>query len=285
MIETSDKIAFLKKIHLFYGLEEGELAAVAEELQEASYPSGSVVFEQDSRSEGFYLIYSGAVRIVRKQDGKEIQLAVLEKNDYFGEMGLVAKRRRSGTVTATTDTTLLVLRRKKFEKIFKRAPKLRLNMEVAIQSRQLARQLQSFKWLRGDEVIYFLARKHPIILYEKLFLPALSIFVPIGLFYGWINILHIFLVGFAAWGSLIAFIFWIIWTVIDWGNDYYIVTNQRVIWLERVVGIYDSRQESPLSTILSVGVETSQLGRLLDYGNVKCAYFRGQDSLQPCQSS
>jgi hypothetical protein len=55
-----------------------------------------------------------------------------------------------------------------------------------------------------------------------------------------------------------------------------VVTNQRVVWLEKVVGIYDSRQESPLSMILSVGVETDQLGRILDYGNVIIRTFVGR---------
>jgi hypothetical protein len=275
MIETSAKIAFLKKIHLFHGLEDDELATIAEEIDEASYAAGDVVFEQDSKSENFYLIYSGSVRIVRKQAGKEIQLALLVQHDYFGEMGLVARRRRSGTVTALTDGTLLVLTRKDFENLFKQTPKLRLNFEVSIRSRQLARQLK-FKWLRGDEVIYFLARKHSVVLYEKLVLPILSILAPIGLFLGWIYVLQIFLVGFAALASLLAVIFWIGWTVVDWGNDYYIVTNHRVIWLEKVIGIYDSRQESPLSTILGVDVETDQLGRILDYGNVVMRTYVGR---------
>ncbi len=275
MIETSAKIAFLKKIHLFHGLEDDELATIAEEIDEISYAAGDVVFEQDSKSENFYLIYSGSVRIVRKQAGKEIQLALLVQHDYFGEMGLVARRRRSGTVTALTDGTLLVLTRKDFENLFKQTPKLRLNFEVSIRSRQLARQLK-FKWLRGDEVIYFLARKHSVVLYEKLVLPILSILAPIGLFLGWIYVLQIFLVGFAALASLLAVIFWIGWTVVDWGNDYYIVTNHRVIWLEKVIGIYDSRQESPLSTILGVDVETDQLGRILDYGNVVMRTYVGR---------
>jgi hypothetical protein len=275
MIETSAKIAFLKKIHLFHGLEDDELATIAEEIDESSYAAGDVVFEQDSKSENFYLIYSGSVRIVRKQAGKEIQLALLVQHDYFGEMGLVARRRRSGTVTALTDGTLLVLTRKDFENLFKQTPKLRLNFEVSIRSRQLARQLK-FKWLRGDEVIYFLARKHSVVLYEKLVLPILSILAPIGLFLGWIYVLQIFLVGFAALASLLAVIFWIGWTVVDWGNDYYIVTNHRVIWLEKVIGIYDSRQESPLSTILGVDVETDQLGRILDYGNVVMRTYVGR---------
>lgn len=267
MVETSDRIAFLKKIHLFYGLEDGELQTIADKLNEASYPKGAVVFQQESKSESFYMIYGGGVRIARSQQGKEIQLAVLVKNDYFGEMGLIARRRRSGTVTATSDTLLLVLSRKDFEMLYKSTPQLRLNLDVAVRSRKLARTLR-FKWLRSDEVVYFLARKHQIIMYERLFIPILALTGPVGLLLAYFTITPLFIVAFAGVLSLLADIGWIVWRVIDWGNDYYIVTNQRVVWLEKVVGLYDSRQESPLSTILSVGVETSQLGRILDYGHV-----------------
>jgi hypothetical protein len=63
---------------------------------------------------------------------------------------------------------------------------------------------------------------------------------------------------------------------LDWGNDYYIVTNNRAIWLEKVIGIYDSRQETPLSMITSVDVESSQLGRIFDYGDIQVRTFVGQ---------
>ena len=275
MIDTPAKVAFLKKIHLFYGLEDDELEIIANEMEEVSVPSGEVVFEQDSKSESFYLIYQGGVRVIREHGGKEIQLAVLVKNDYFGEMGLIARRKRSGTVTTTSDTTLLMLTHGGFEKIFRKTPQLRLNMDVAVRSRQLARTLR-FKWIRKDEVVYFLARKHSIVLLQMLVLPMLALGLPLALFYGYLTIAPFFIVAFAAILSLLAVAGWIAWIVIDWGNDYYIVTNQRVVWLEKVIGIYDSRQESPLSTILSVGVETSQLGRILDFGNVIIRTFVGK---------
>jgi len=275
VIETPARVAFLKKIHLFSGMEDDELETIADEMDELSVVNGGVVFEQDTKAEGFYLIYKGSVRIFRRQEGKETQLALLVKHDYFGEMGLIARRKRSGTVVATSDTILFVLTRSDFEKLFKETPQLRLNMDVAVRSRQLARKLQ-FKWLRGDEVIYFLARKHRVILYENLVLPSLVVLVPMALFLGWLSIAKFFIVAFAAGLSFVAWLGWMIWIIIDWGNDYYIVTNQRVIWLEKVVGIYDSRQESPLSTILGVDVETGQLGRILDFGNVIMRTYVGK---------
>lgn len=275
MVDTPARIDFLKKIHLFYGLGDDELAAVAEQLSEASYPAGGVIFQQDSKPESFYFIYGGSVRIVRKQEGKERQLAVLVRNDYFGEMALITNRRRSGTATALVDTSLLVLPRENFHKLVKSAPHLRSNLDLAIRSRELARRLQ-FKWLAPDEVIYFLARKHRFILYKNLILPVLALLVPAGLFYAWLEIASFAIVAFAGFASLIAIVLWALWLVIDWGNDYYIVTNRRVVWLEKVIGMYDSRQESPLGTILSVGVETEALGRVFDYGNLIVRTFVGR---------
>jgi CRP-like cAMP-binding protein len=274
-IDIPARVAFLKKIHLFHGLEDDELEAIANELVEMQVPKGGVVFTQGGKADSFYLIYGGSVRIVRRQNNKEFQLAILVKNDYFGEMALVEKRLRSGTVTALTDTSLLVLSRKDFEKLYKSTPQLKINLEIAIKSRQLARSLQ-FAWLRADEVIYFLARKHSIIMYQKLTWPFLGLVVPLFFFYGWFFLAHFVIVAIAAWLSLLAVILWAIWVIIDWGNDYYIVTNQRVVWLEKVVGIYDSRQESPLSTVLSVGVEANQFGRILDYGDVIVRTFVGK---------
>jgi hypothetical protein len=274
-IEIPARIAFLKKIHLFYGLEEDDYERIANELEELQVPKGGVVFEQSAKADSFYLIYGGGVRIIRKQNNKEIQLAILVKNDYFGEMALVERRTRSATATALTDTSLLVLSRKDFDKLYKSDPQLKINLEIAIKSRQLARSLL-FKWLRPDEVVYFLARKHRLILYQKLIWPLVGLFVPFFFFYAWYFMINFSIVLLAASLSLIADILWAIWLAIDWSNDYYIVTNQRVVWLEKVVGIYDSRMESPIHTVLSVGVEANQFGRIFDYGNVIIRTFVGR---------
>ena len=274
-IELPARIVFLKKIHLFHGLEEDELAAIASELDEVSFPNGAVIFEQGGKADSFYLIYGGTVRIARKHNKKEFQLARLVREDYFGEMALLARRGRSATATAEADTSLLVLSRADFEKIFKQNPDLKLNMQVAIHSRELAQRLR-FKWLRPDEVIYFLARKHIMVLIRNLGLPVIFLLIPLFLFYAWMAIVPSLIVAIAAAVSLIFLAGWIAWLVVDWGNDYYIVTNQRVVWLEKVVGIYDSRQESALSTVLSVGVEANPLGRVLDFGDVIVRTFVGR---------
>ena len=275
MIETQARIDFLKKIHLFHGLRDEEYAALAEELDEVPVAKGEVIFQQDSGADAFYLIYAGSVRIVRKVEKKEIVLATLVRNDYFGELALAMKRKRSATATATADTTLLKMSRADFEALFKRAPHIKTNLLLAVRSRQLARKL-NFKWLRPDEVIYFLARKHTIALWRRLSLPIAALVIPLGLVYVWFFMIQLSMIAILSVLSAVGLALWILWLWIDWSNDYYIVTNQRVVSLEKIIGVYDSREESPISTILSVGVEANPIGKVMDFGNVIVRTFVGR---------
>ena len=151
-------------------------------------------------------------------------------------------------------------------------------MQATAESRRLAASLH-FNWLGQDETIYFLARKHEFFLYLAL-LPSILAgvfafpFLAIGLAQGDGSLLATVIVMFSVM-ILTAALLWGIWSFVDWGNDYYIVTSQRVIWLEKVVGLYESRREAPLDTILAVNVTSSQLGRLLNYGNVTVRTFTG----------
>jgi hypothetical protein len=240
VIDTFARIAFLKKIHLFHGLGDENLAMVADQLQEMPGTAGKVIYEQNKQADNFYLIYKGSVRIVSRKKGKDINPATLVANDYFGYLELIERHARTGTATALNETILLALSNENFQRLIKTSPDFRSNLDLAARTRRLARSLQ-FRWVAPDEAIYFLARKHPIILLRNLILPFLVLFVPAILLYWWVASAPSFIVLFLASVSLAVDILWAIWLIIDWGNDYYIVTSQRVVWLEKVIAVYDSR--------------------------------------------
>jgi len=272
-MEVKQRAQFLRKVHLFHDLQDEQLPAVAEKLTEVSFAAGEVVFEQGSEADSFYLIYSGKARVVRKKDGKDEELAILVPGDYFGEIALVSSLPRSATVEALQDSLFLQLSKANFQELVKSFPSIMPSLEVAIASRKLARSLQ-FKWLGKDEVVYFLARKHTFFLLQVLVVPVLVLLIPAFLFLWGALAGSQAAIGFGG-VALLLDILWIAWRVIDWGNDYYIVTNQRVVWLEKVVFLYDSRTEAPLSQVLSVGVETDYVGRMFDFGNVMVRTFVG----------
>lgn len=275
MSTIPERIVFLKKIHLFSGLSEDDLNDVAQALEDLPFKTGEVIIEQDTRGSTFYIIYSGQVKVSRRRGKQEQILANLVPMDFFGEEELFSRKKaRTASITATSDGRLLVLHHSKLNELLKRAPKIKPNFDEVITTHRLWRQLH-FKWVRPDEVVYFLTRKHSIVLWRSLVLPILALTVP-GLVSAFALLSHtpwllwlalVFILGIAGWAT---------WEVIDWGNDYYIVTSQRVVWMEKVVGLFDSRQEAPLSSILSVGVETDAAGRILDYGHVIVRTFVGR---------
>jgi hypothetical protein len=83
------------------------------------------------------------------------------------------------------------------------------------------------------------------------------------------------LAAFIGVSGIIGSLLWTIWRWVDWGNDFYIVTNQRVLWLEKVVLLYNSRREAPLTQILAVNVDKTWFGRVWGYGNVDVRTFTG----------
>ncbi|MBL8050467.1 MAG: cyclic nucleotide-binding domain-containing protein [Anaerolineales bacterium] len=272
-IDIKQRALFLNRIHLFNGLREDELEGISIKLEEIHLPANAIIFSRGDKPNGFYLIYKGKVKVARPSAEGEDVLAILSKEDYFGEESLIENRNRSATLTTEEDSILLFMSRQLFDELILKYEKLRPNLVVAINSHKLARA-NRFKWLGKNEVIYFMARRHVIRLYQALIPPILFSLIPAFLLI-WGGITGAVTPVAVAGILLIGILGWVIWLVIDWSNDYYIVTNQRVIWLEKVLFLYDSRQEAPLGTLLSVGVETDFLGRQLNYGNVNVRTFVG----------
>jgi uncharacterized membrane protein YdbT with pleckstrin-like domain len=269
-----ERIVFLKKIHLFSGLSDDDLSNLAQMLVDEPFKTGDTIIKQDTHGDTFYIIYRGFVKVVRQKNKREQVLAHLVAQDFFGEEELFSKKKRSASIIADSDGSVLALHHSKLNELIKRSPKLKPNFDVVISTHRLWRQLQ-FKWVRADEVVYFVARKHPILLWQALTGPGLA-FLASAIMFLWgmvVGSLFAIWIGIAA---MLATSLWVVWQIIDWSNDYYVVTNQRVVWIEKIVGIYDSRQEAPLTTILSVGVETDPLGRILDFGNVVVRTFVGR---------
>jgi hypothetical protein len=269
-IDPFERVKFLTQIHLFNGLDEGQFAAVADELTEETFPAGKVIIQQGVEDDRLYLVWSGKVTVTRS--GKQPLSATLVAGDHFGEEGMLVKnKKQSAVVTAIDATTALVLTREQFQLLGKQAPCLKTNITVSLNSHRLE-QRKHFSWLQENEVVYFLARKHSVLLIEGLTGPVLlEIAAVVGLLVTWYYSLWVPALAALWYVSLLLGIFavgWGVWNVIDWGNDYYIVTDRRVVWLEKVVGIYESRQEAPLSAVLRVNVETDIYGRLLDYGHL-----------------
>jgi CRP/FNR family cyclic AMP-dependent transcriptional regulator len=78
------------------------------------YRDGEVIVRQGELGDCMYLILEGKVEVLQRKDEQEYSLAVLEKGDFFGEMGLFDHDVRSATVRALGGAILLTVDKRMF---------------------------------------------------------------------------------------------------------------------------------------------------------------------------
>ncbi len=74
--------------------------------------------------EAMFVIVSGTVEVWTKRGGKKIVLATLREGDFFGEISLVTGETRTATVTALKETRLMKLKKRDFDEIANRYPRV-----------------------------------------------------------------------------------------------------------------------------------------------------------------
>jgi CRP/FNR family cyclic AMP-dependent transcriptional regulator len=94
------------------------------------YRKSEVIFEQGSTGSEMYLIHSGRVLLsVRRNEGEQTPLIVLNPGDFFGEMALVDDSPRSTSASAVDDDTeLIVVDRARFLFMVRQQPEFALSL-------------------------------------------------------------------------------------------------------------------------------------------------------------
>jgi len=90
--------------------------------------SGKVIFREGEEGDQMFIIQEGTVRISKNIDGKEYTLAVLGKGDFFGEMALVTRIKRTATATAGDTVRYLAFNRDGFIGMIEKNAKIALNI-------------------------------------------------------------------------------------------------------------------------------------------------------------
>jgi CRP/FNR family cyclic AMP-dependent transcriptional regulator len=93
----------IREVPLFAELSDDELAATAEKLSERHVARGDRLSTQGGAGYFFFVIESGTVGVSHGDD----VVATLGPGDFFGEAAILETTRRTATVTAASDVTVL----------------------------------------------------------------------------------------------------------------------------------------------------------------------------------
>jgi len=117
---------------LFENLDEAALEALAQRFHEISLPEGRYVFRLGETSDGFYVLRTGSVAIVRDAVGKPVQLlARLKSGDFFGESGLLDALPRTASARTLERSRILEIGRTAFLEFLERQPLIKLQLRRA----------------------------------------------------------------------------------------------------------------------------------------------------------
>ncbi len=102
-------IDLLKRVSIFSGLSDEQLARIARLCREETHNKGDVIVRENDPSNELYIIQQGAAEIVLGTSSMAEPTPILHlgKGQVFGEMALVDRGLRSATVNATADNTML----------------------------------------------------------------------------------------------------------------------------------------------------------------------------------
>lgn len=249
------KLARLRKVPLFGKLSSEDIQRIAAVMGRTHYRRGSTIFRQGELSTTFYVIESGRVALLaREKTGEERTVTHLRDASFFGEDSLLTGEPRATTVQALEDTTLFYLSKKDLDMLLREYPSIGrvLRMEAKRRKTMLTRR---FPWQREGEVLIQLSRKHIFAFIRSLWVLIFPLLALVGTLllastFDWTDFLVYLVCTLIGAGALAL----VVWLFVNWRNDYYAVTNRRVVHVEKVILLQESREEAPLERIQDISI-------------------------------
>ena len=135
----------ISRVPLFAELDAAEISDIMELLRAQVAEPGEIIVRAGDAAHSMYFIASGDVEIHLKGRKEVLRLGV---GQFFGEVAVLRRSRRSATVVALTRTNLLVLDAHDLHALMQRDPRIAARIEDVVEKR-VGREVVSTK---GDMV-------------------------------------------------------------------------------------------------------------------------------------
>lgn len=120
----------IARVPLFAELDAGEIADISQLLRAQLVEPGEVIVREGDTAHSMYFIAAGEVEVALKKE--RLRLGV---GQFFGEVAVLRRARRSATATALTRANLLVLAAQDLHALMQRDPRIAKRIKDVVEKR------------------------------------------------------------------------------------------------------------------------------------------------------
>ncbi len=121
----------LERVPLFAGLSHRDREQVARWADQIDLPEGRHLLDEGRLPHEFFVILDGEVEVVHEGT----RLATLGPGDFFGEIALIERGRRTASVVTSAPTALAVMSPSSFQAMRREMPSVAARIDDAIRER------------------------------------------------------------------------------------------------------------------------------------------------------
>lgn len=130
---SSDVARLLGRVPVFSTLEPADLERIAEVSVPRTFAPGQAVFREGDASDTCYVVREGHARAVRSHgDGRTITLANFGPGDIFGELAMFEDERRSATVEAIDEMSVIGVLGPDMRRLMSEHPEISKRLVIAL---------------------------------------------------------------------------------------------------------------------------------------------------------
>jgi len=132
----------LANIPLFGDLDPASLHTLIRRVRVVMLEAGQVLFREGDPANSLYVVVDGAVVPIAEGERRR-KLAVLERGEFFGEIGLMTKQPRNATIEAIVETKLLAIDRRLVWELIESQPTVAQGILRFLRARLIDRQIRT----------------------------------------------------------------------------------------------------------------------------------------------
>ncbi len=261
----------IRQVPLFARIPAEQLQWIVEAFEIMRFDAGEIIFRQGEPNRGMSVIVSGRAQITQTDElGNAHPMGYVTAGKYVNEIALFRAEPESATLRVLETTTLLFLSRRRLVDVLTHHPDVSPYLPMPEDTSRTKSSEKVYSWQRDNEALVLDTRRHWFAYVRKIWMAltiaiiiiVIDVLLPISTLTIVIILLATIIPGL-----------YMFYNYLEWRNDHFIITSQRVIHIEHNILLFKSSlSEIPLASIQEVNADNitaDPFSRVFNYGTVE----------------